>query len=241
MLEYQGQQKFNAESSSNVLDELLEIFRKRKSTRSFDPRINIDSEIILKAVAIAGTAPSGANKQGWNFSIVTKDCLKKEIRIWAESEEGKFYGGLAPDRWLKDLEPLHTDSDKAFLTEASVLIPVFFRNWESESKEKKKNYYAKESVGLATGFLIAALHLAGVSTLTYTPTNRNYLARLLNRPEGESTFMLIAAGLPSADAQVPVISKKSLSEISEVYQEVRSREVEEKLSHKNFKKWRNEK
>lgn len=217
MLETQAQQLFNNEKSLKIITELHSIFTKRKSTRQFSDQ-PVDMDIILKAIAIAGTAPSGANKQPWSFGVIHDPDTKHIIKEKAEAEEDVFYNKKAPQKWLNDLKPLHTKPQKDFITQASYLIPIFYKNFELDSENNKdKNYYVKESVGIATGLLISALHLSGLSTLTYTPTNRKFLVDLLGRPSNEGAMMVVATGLPSNTAKTPVISKKTLEEISFIY------------------------
>lgn len=223
MLEKLTQQKFENQSSLDIIRALLSVFKKRRSTRHFG-RANIDLDIVLNAIEIAGTAPSGANKQPWSFGIIANPQLKSQIRTWAENEERDFYDIRAPQRWLDDLKPLHTNSSKKFLTEASYLIPIFYSSYERLSDgEHAANYYVKESVGIATGILISALHLAGLSTLTYTPSNRRALTRILNRPESENTFLVLAVGLPSTEAHAPALNKKTLEQILTIYDGIKER------------------
>lgn len=224
MLEIQPQQNFINSKALEITNELVSIFRKRKSTRHFSKDHSIDLNIILNAIAIAGTAPSGANKQPWSFVVVQDQKTKEIIKTKAEQEEDVFYNQKAPKKWLEDLKPLHTKPQKEFITQASYLIPIFYKNYEFDSDQNKdKNYYVKESVGIATGMLISALHLAGLSTLTYTPTNRKFLVDLLGRPSNEGAMMVVAVGLPSKTATVPVISKNSLEKIASIYTGVSER------------------
>ncbi|NQY99836.1 MAG: nitroreductase family protein [Bdellovibrionales bacterium] len=226
MLEPQSRQKFHNQTSLELIEQLLSVFRKRKTTRQFSGE-HVDLDIILNAIAIAGTAPSGANKQPWQFAVISEQETKMKIRKQAEAEEYRFYHERAPEKWLNDLKPLHTDSNKAFITEASYLIPIFFKNYElDESNKKAHNYYVKESVGLATGFLLAALHMVGLSTLTYTPSNSRFMVKLLNRSENEHVFMVLAVGRPAKDAQVPVLKKKPLSQIVDIYKNINEREID---------------
>jgi iodotyrosine deiodinase len=222
MLEPINRPLYDNQKALGLTQELLEIFRKRKTTRFFQ-KADIDLEVILNAISIAGTAPSGANKQPWSFAVVHNQQLKEKIRKAAEEEERKFYEETAPEKWLNDLKPLHTDAHKEFLTEASYLIPVFSKQFNLEKEGKTTNYYVKESVGLATGFLISALHLAGLSVLTYTPTNRNFLVDLLGRPRNERTFMVLVVGVAADNAMAPKISKKHLDEIVTIYKDVKGR------------------
>jgi len=164
---------------------------------------------------IAGTAPSGANMQPWHFVVVTDSKIKKEIREGAEKEEREFYGGKAPEDWLDALEPFGTDAYKPFLEKAPVLIAIFEKKYDLDENGKKiKHYYTKESVGLAAGFLITAIHLSGLVSLTHTPSPMNFLNKILNRPSYEKPFLILVVGHPADDAVVPNISKKTLEKIS---------------------------
>lgn len=190
---------------------------RRRTVRNFSGQ-TVDIEIIENAVKAAATAPSGANKQPWHFSIVSNNAIKKEIRIAAEIEEKEFYGGRAPEAWLDDLKVFETDQHKPFLETAPYLIAVFLQRYSvDEDGERHKNYYMSESVGIATGILITALHLSGLATLTHTPSPMKFLNKILNRPANEKPYMLIVAGLPAADATVPNIAKKDYSEIASVF------------------------
>lgn len=226
MLEPLVAQKFDNTGAVSITKDLLSLFRKRRTTRHFS-EAPVDREIILNAIATAGTAPNGANKQAWTFAIVTHPELKAEFRRQAEQEEAKFYHEQAPESWLNDLKPLHTNEEKEFITTAPYLIPVLYRNYDlDEQGNKSTNYYAKESVGLATGFLLASLHMAGLSTLTYTPSNSKYLVDLLDRPKHEHVFMVVVVGRPAEDAKVPSLTKKSLEQITALYEAVPERKIE---------------
>lgn len=220
MLEKVTIPQFDNQISTHISAELLDIFQKRKTTRDFSDQ-PVSLQIILNAIAIAGTAPSGANKQPWTFAVIGDEATKKIIRDKAEDEERKFYEETAPQKWLDDLKPLHTNSTKEFITNASYLVPVFAEQYGLHDNEtKSNNYYVKESVGIATGMLISALHLAGLSVLTYTPTNRNFLVDLLGRPRNERTFMVVVVGRPAEGAESPLLSKKTLNQIVQIYQSV---------------------
>ena len=157
---------------------------------------------------VAASAPSGANRQPWRFIVIESESVRSEIRVAAEREEREFYSSRAPDEWLEALEPLGTDAQKPFLTEAPVLIAVFLERYGLDNEGKRvKNYYMPESVGIATGFLIAALHHAGVATLTHTPSPMRFLNQILNRPEQERPFLLLVAGYPKQDVKVPDITR----------------------------------
>jgi iodotyrosine deiodinase len=191
-----------------------EEIRRRRTVRHFSAR-PVPQEIIETCLRAAGTAPSGANLQPWQFVVVQDPAVKREIREAAETEEREFYEHRAPPEWLAALEPLGTDWEKPFLKTAPYLIAIFYKNYDLLSDGRKvKNYYAIESVGIATGFLIAALHHAGLATLTHTPSPMAFLNEILHRPKNERPFLLLVAGYPAEDAQVPVIKKKSLEEIA---------------------------
>ena len=163
----------------------------------------------------AGTAPSGANKQPWTFAIVQDKEVKAKIRIAAEKEEKEFYSHRATKEWLEDLNQFGTNWEKPFLEEAPYLIIVFRKIYDLDEKgSQRKNYYVNESVGIASGFLLAALHNAGLATLTHTPSPMNFLGKILDRPENEKAYLLIPVGYPSEKAEVPNIKKKPFSEIS---------------------------
>lgn len=183
----------------------------RRSIRSFSPD-PIPMEVVENAIRTAGTAPSGAHKQPWTFCVVTNASLKSDIRRAAEEEERKNYNGRMTEEWLKDLAPLGTDEHKPFLDIAPVLIVVFKKIFEDE-QGTRKNYYVNESVGIATGMLLTALHNAGLATLTHTPSPMNFLERLLGRPANERAFLLIPVGFPAADATVPNLDRKPVDEI----------------------------
>ena len=186
--------------------------QRRRTIRDFSD-VAVPREIIENCLRAAGTAPSGANRQPWHFSVISNQETKIEIRRAAEKEEKKFYGGRAPDEWLEALEPLGTDENKPFLEVAPYLIVIFSEVHGLDGKGKKiNNYYVSESVGIATGILITALHNAGLATLTHTPSPMNFLRKLLNRGKNERPFLILVTGFPSNDAKVPNISKKKLKD-----------------------------
>lgn len=190
------------------------LMARRRTIRHFSDK-PVPHSVIANAIRTAGTAPSGANKQPWHFVAISSADLKSKIRAAAEEEERAFYGGKASERWLKDLEKFGTDADKPFLEIAPWLIVVFKELYEkSNDGEKHNNYYVNESVGIATGFLIASLHNAGLATLTHTPSPMGFLREILGRPTNEKSVMLLVAGHPADDAVVPQITKKPLEEIS---------------------------
>ena len=180
---------------------------KRRTVRDFsDQPVPVD--IITDAVKTASSAPSGANKQPWHFVVVKDPEVKKEIRIAAEKEEKAFYEHRAPDYWLKDLNQFGTDWHKPFLEIAPYLIIVFKKHYDLEGEKQKKNYYVNESVGIAAGFLLIALHNAGLVTLTHTPAPMGFLEKILDRPKNEKAVLLIPVGYPALDAEVPQLTKK---------------------------------
>lgn len=187
--------------------------KRRHSVRNFDSR-DVPREVIEQCLLAAGTAPNGANMQPWHFVVVSRADLKKQIREAAEKEERAFYEARAGEEWLRALAPLGTDAEKPFLEEAPYLIVIFKQDYGlGENGERRKHYYVQESVGIATGFLIMALHEAGLATLTHTPSPMNFLRTLLKRPENERAEMILVTGYPAKDALIPNITKKGLDEI----------------------------
>jgi nitroreductase len=194
--------------------EFYEELRRRRTVRHFSPN-PVPRAVIEDCLRTAGSAPSGANRQPWHFVVVEDVDVKRRIRQAAEAEEAAFYGGRAPDAWLEALAPLGTDAEKPFLETAPVLIAVFAERYGVNAQgERQDNYYVSESVGLATGFLIAALHHAGLATLTHTPSPMGFLSEILERPTNERPFLLLVVGYPAEGAEVPRISKKSLDSIA---------------------------
>ena len=188
--------------------------KQRRSVRYFSSKA-VPDQLIRNIIATANTAPSGANKQPWTFCLITNPSIKKEIRKAAEEEEFKSYNGRMPDVWLKDLAPLQTDWKKEFLEFAPLLIIVFKKSYDLDTNgSKKNNYYVTESTGIATGFLIAAIHNAGLVTLTHTPSPMNFLSKILQRPENEKPFLLLPVGYPAEDCWVPELKKKTLEEVT---------------------------
>ncbi len=188
--------------------------KSRRSVRDFSDR-SIPEEVIKNALMAAGTAPNGANLQPWHFSVIQNPEVKKEIRIAAEKEEKAFYQGLAPDEWLNALLPLGTNENKPFLETAPCLIAIFIKKTTTDDKGvEHKNYYTSESVGIATGILITALHLSGLATLTHTPSPMKFLNKILKRPASERPFLLLVVGYPNEKTEVPKISKYPLEKTS---------------------------
>ena len=195
-----------------------EIISKRRSVRDFDSK-KIDLKIIKNAILSAGSAPNGANLQPWHFVIIKDKKIKKKIRIAAEIEEKEFYNKKAPKEWLKALEPLGTNEDKKFIENAPVLIAIFEKKYSFQKKKKIKNYYVRESVGIATGILITCLHMSGLCMLTHTPSPMNFLNTILGRPVNEKPFVLLIVGYPDKDCKIPTFAKnkKKLKEISTIF------------------------
>jgi len=191
--------------------------KSRRTIREFSEE-PIPTEVINHCLLAAGTAPNGANLQPWHFAVVQDPKIKKQIREAAEVEEREFYNGKAPQEWLDALAPLGTDENKPFLETAPVLIVLFSKAYDIQDDETKvKNYYSSESVGIATGFLINALHSCGLGTLTHTPSPMKFLNKVLDRPANERPFLLLVVGFPAEDAMVPVITKKTLDETVTYY------------------------
>jgi iodotyrosine deiodinase len=185
----------------------------RRSIREFSDR-PVPQQLIEDIIRVAASAPSGANRQPWTFCVVSSPHLKKAIREAAEKEEYESYHSRMSEEWLADLAPLGTDWEKPFLEIAPYLIVVFKRIYELEDNgHKHNNYYVNESVGIACGFLITAIHQAGLVTLTHTPSPMNFLGTILERPANEKPFLLLPVGYPAENAQVPLIQKKTLGEV----------------------------
>ena len=194
--------------------------RRRRTVRDFagDP---VPLDLVETAIEAAASAPSGANRQPWRFVVVRDPVVKRRIREAAEAEEREFYERRAPPEWLADLAPLGTDWRKPFLETAPLLVVVLALDWEPETGEdgsprRHKGYYVQESVGIAVGMLLAALHTAGLATLTHTPSPMGFLARILGRPRHERPYLLIPVGYPAPGALVPVIARKPLAEVREI-------------------------
>ena len=188
--------------------------QRRRTVRDFSDR-PVSREILDESLVAAGTAPNGANMQPWHFVVVGDPDVKRRIRVAAEEEEREFYEQRAPQEWLDALAPLGTDADKPFLETAPWLIAIFVQRYGVLPDGRKvKHYYPIESVGIATGILITALHHAGLATLTHTPSPMGFLNEILGRPSNERPFLLLVVGYPSEDAEVPDLSKKPLAEIA---------------------------
>lgn len=195
------------EEMRTAASEFYDVMRKRHTVRDYTDQ-PVPRDIIERCIKTAGTAPSGANHQPWHFVAVANPALKQRIREEAEEEERRFYEGGAGDEWIKALEPIGTNAVKEHLTIAPWLIIVFAQRWgQFEDGTRYKNYYVPESVNIATGFLLAALHHAGLSTLTHTPNPMRFLNEALGRPASEKPTMIIAVGHPAPDAKVPQVAK----------------------------------
>ena len=197
--------------------EFFEWMDKRRTVREFSNK-NIPKEVIENLLKTASTAPSGAHKQPWTFCVVSDPEIKQQIREAAEKEEYESYTNRMSEEWLKDLQPLGTDWHKPFLEIAPYLIIVFKKAYDlDEEGNKQNNYYVNESVGLACGFLLSAIHHAGLVALTHTPSPMNFLRKVLNRPENERPFLLIPVGYPSDKTWVPELRRKDLEEVAAFY------------------------
>lgn len=196
-------------------DEFYENLNLRRTVRDYSDK-DVPFELIEKAILTAGTAPSGAHMQPWRFVVVRDAEVKRKIREAAEAEEYESYNKRMSEKWLRRLAPLGTDEHKPFLEIAPYLIIVFRINSIEEDGEKEPTYYSQESVGIAVGMLLAALHNAGLATLTHTPSPMKFLQEILKRPKNEVPFVLIPAGYPAEDAKVPDLKRKSLDEIMTV-------------------------
>ncbi len=188
--------------------------KQRRTVRDYSSQ-SVPREIIENCLMAAGSAPNGANKQPWHFVVVSNPDIKRKIRQEAEKEEEAFYSGRATDEWLEDLEPLGTDRNKPFLETAPYLIVIFAESHHLDADgNKSKNYYVQESVGIASGILITAIHNAGLVSLTHTPSPMGFLNKILHRPANERPFLILVVGYPEEGAQVPDINKKKLDEIA---------------------------
>lgn len=211
--------KFNAPALSE--EETLEKSRsffdfmnQRRSIREFSDQ-SVPKEVIENIIKTASTAPSGAHKQPWTFCVVSHPEIKKQIRLAAEVEEKESYEHRMSDEWLKELEKFATNWEKPFLEKAPYLIILFKKIYDVEDDgTKRNNYYVQESVGIAAGMLITAIHQAGLVTLTHTPSPMNFLSKILERPINEKPFLLLPVGYPALNAEVPVLERKPLEEIS---------------------------
>lgn len=208
---------YNAGETKQRAREFYEWMDKRRTVRDFSDK-PIETSVIENILLSASTAPSGAHKQPWTFCVVSDPAIKRQIRLEAEMEEKESYDQRMSEEWLEDLAPLQTDWQKPFLETAPYLIVVFRRSYEIDDKGKKRqNYYVTESCGIACGFLLTAIHHAGLVALTHTPSPMNFLSKILNRPENEKPYLLIPVGYPAEACFVPDLSRKKLEEISVWY------------------------
>ena len=207
-------QSYDEETMTARASAFFDLMKVRHSTRDFaDKPVPID--VIKACLETAGRAPSGANQQPWHFTVVTDPEIKHQIRLAAEEEERAFYNERASEEWLEALAPLGTDADKSFIDSAGCLIVIFAQLYGLDDEANRiKHYYVQESVGIATGFLIAALHNAGLACLTHTPSPMNFLAEILGRPKNERAYINLVVGYPREDAQVPIhaTEKKALDD-----------------------------
>lgn len=209
-------ERINGSESLRRSELYFDKLNKRRSIRDFssDP---IPQGVIHNIIKTAGTAPSGAHKQPWHFCAIADADIKKQIRLAAEKEEFEFYNGRASEDWLEDLSPFGTNWEKPFLETVPWIIVVFKKAYNLDDGVKTKNYYVQESVGIATGMLISAIHEAGLATLTHTPSPMNFLSEILGRPENEKPFLLLPVGYPAKDVSVPDIQRKELHDICSFY------------------------
>jgi iodotyrosine deiodinase len=189
---------------------------KRRSVRIFSDK-DVPKEVIEHIIMTASSAPSGAHKQPWTFCAITDQDIKTKIRAAAEKEEYENYHGRMSDEWLKDLEKFETNWQKEFLTIAPWLIVIFKKSYDMEEGVKSKNYYVNESVGIAAGMLIAAIHMAGLVTLTHTPSPMNFLQDILSRPDNEKPFLLLPVGYPIDGVEVPDLQRKNVDQVLKWY------------------------
>lgn len=214
---YNSYVEYSQEEMIKRSREFYEEVNRRRTIREFSDK-PVPKEIIENCIKAAGTAPSGANMQPWRFVVIESPEIKKKIRIAAEEEEKEFYATRAPKEWLEALAPLGTDEHKPFLEIAPYLIVIFESKYEPLPDGRKvKQYYTKESVGIATGLLITALHHAGLVTLTHTPSPMNFLIDILDRPSNEKPYLILVSGYPAGDVKVPDIKRKELGEICEFF------------------------
>ena len=203
---------FDADEMLRRSNSFYEYMNQRRSVREFSDR-KVPFEVVKNIIMTASTAPSGAHKQPWTFCLVSDPEIKKQIRAEAEKEEYESYHGRMSGEWLEDLAPLQTDWHKPFLETAPWLIVVFKRAYEIIDGKTRQNYYVQESVGIASGFLLAAVHHAGLCALTHTPSPMNFLSKVLNRPENERPFLLIPVGYPAENVLVPDLKRKKKDQV----------------------------
>ena len=208
--------KYTEGQMRSRISDMLEKMQDRRSVREFSPE-PVPLDVVRKCIQIAGTAPSGAHKQPWTFCLVTNPEIRRKIRKAAEEEEYRNYHGRMSEEWLEDLKPFNTDHIKPFIENAPGLIIVFKHSYEKIEAGRKTNYYVNESVGIAVGMLLSALHEVGLVALTHTPSPMNFLSTILERPENERAYLNIPFGYSAEGCQVPNINRKSLNEILKEY------------------------
>ena len=211
--------KYKKKTRQDMIDlsnQFMNVMATRRSVRGFSNE-DIPDIVLENIIRTAMSAPSGANKEPWQFSVVKDKSVKKKIRKAAEAEEKKFYKERATEEWLKDLNKFETDWRKSFLEKAPALIVVFRQSYDNSGSSKKKNYYVGESVGIASGFLIAAIHNAGLVSLTHTPSPMGFLEKILERPINEKAFLLIPVGYPEPNTQVPKLKKRRYEDTVRIY------------------------
>ena len=211
--------KYKKKTRQDMIDlstQFMNVMAKRRSVREFSDE-DIPDIVLENIIRTAMSAPSGANKEPWQFSVVKDKTVKKKIRKAAEAEEKKFYKERATEEWLKDLNKFETDWRKPFLEKAPALIVVFRQSYDNRGGLKRKNYYVGESVGIASGFLITAIHNAGLVSLTHTPSPMGFLEKILERPTNEKAFLLIPVGYPEPNTQVPMLKKRRYKDTVRIY------------------------
>ena len=211
--------KYKKKTRQDMIDlsnQFMNVMATRRSVRGFSNE-DIPDIVLENIIRTAMSAPSGANKEPWQFSVVKDKTVKKKIRKAAEAEEKNFYKERATEEWLKDLNKFETDWRKPFLEKAPALIVVFKQSYDNRGGLKRKNYYVGESVGIASGFLITAIHNAGLVSLTHTPSPMGFLEKILKRPTNEKAFLLIPVGYPELNTQVPTLTKRRYKDTVRIY------------------------
>ena len=211
--------KYKKKTRQDMIDlstQFMNVMATRRSVRGFSNE-DIPDIVLENIIRTAMSAPSGANKEPWQFSVVKDKSVKKKIRKAAEAEEKKFYKERATEEWLKDLNKFETDWRKPFLEKAPALIVVFRQSYDNRGGLKRKNYYVGESVGIASGFLITAIHNAGLVSLTHTPSPMGFLEKILERPSNEKAFLIIPVGYPEPNTQVPMLKKRRYKDTVRIY------------------------
>ena len=211
--------KYKKKTRQDMIDlstQFMNVMATRRSVRGFSNE-DIPDIVLENIIRTAMSAPSGANKEPWQFSVVKDKTVKKKIRKAAEAEEKKFYKERATEEWLRDLNKFETDWRKPFLEKAPALIVVFKQSYDNRGGLKRKNYYVGESVGIASGFLITAIHNAGLVSLTHTPSPMGFLEKILKRPTNEKAFLLIPVGYPEPNTQVPMLKKRRYKDTVRIY------------------------